>query len=98
MSRNTHDPAPTLASPPVSEIVLTPEQDARAVAATARFKAKCAAWRAGVPLQQLDTDTWTVEVTAAATSASQDSPPATPADCGVTARGVGHARREASTR
>lgn len=41
---------------------MTPEQDARAVAALARFKAKCEAWRAGVPLQQLDANAWVVDV------------------------------------
>lgn len=68
---------PTLASPlavdsrylgPVPdrspERVLTPEQDARAVRALATFKAKCEAWRAGLPLQQLDTDAWVVDVNA----------------------------------
>ncbi len=49
---------------PVVEVVLTPEQDARAVAALARFKAKCEAWRAGVPLQQLDANAWVVDVDA----------------------------------
>jgi hypothetical protein len=47
-----------------SEIVLTPEQDARAVAALARFKAKRNAWRAGAPLQQLDANAWVVDVDA----------------------------------
>lgn len=46
------------------DAVLTPEQDARAVAALARFKAKRDAWRAGVPLQQLHADAWVVDVDA----------------------------------
>ena len=44
--------------------VLTAEQDARAVRALASFKAKCAAFSAGLPLQQLDADTWIVDVDA----------------------------------
>lgn len=43
---------------------LTAEQDARAVRALAIFKAKCAALRAGLPLQQLDADAWVVDVDA----------------------------------
>ena len=60
MSGIRPDPPPS----PVVEVVLTPEQDARAVAALARFKAKCEAWRAGVPLQQLDANAWVVDVDA----------------------------------
>lgn len=58
MPSKTPDQAPAV----VPEVVLTPEQDARAVAALARFKAKCEAWRAGVPLQQLDANAWVVDV------------------------------------
>lgn len=60
MSGIRPDPPPS----PVVEVVLTAEQDARAVAALARFKAKCEAWRAGVPLQQLDANAWVVDVDA----------------------------------
>lgn len=42
--------------------ILTVEQDARAVRALATFKAKCEASRAGLPLQQLDSDAWVVDV------------------------------------
>lgn len=58
MPSRTPDQAPAV----VPEVVLTLEQDARAVAALARFKAKCEAWRAGVPLQQLDANAWVVDV------------------------------------
>lgn len=44
--------------------MLTAEQDARAIRALAVFKAKCEAWRAGLPLQQLDADSWVVHVDA----------------------------------
>ncbi|GAA1531793.1 hypothetical protein GCM10009788_38720 [Nocardioides humi] len=58
-------PSPSSASSRTDMVVaLTPEQDARAVTALARFKAKCAAWRAGVPLQQLDANAWVVDVDA----------------------------------
>ncbi len=43
---------------------LTAKQDARAIHALATFKAKRAAWRAGLPLQQLDSDRWVVDVDA----------------------------------
>ena len=46
------------------EVVLTTQQDARAVAALARFKAKCEAWRAGVPLEQLEANAWVIDVDA----------------------------------
>ena len=44
--------------------ILTAEQDARAIRALATFKAKCEALRVGLPLQQLDTDAWVVDVDA----------------------------------
>lgn len=44
--------------------ILTPEQDARAVRALGIFKAKCEALRAGLPLQQLDANSWVVDVDA----------------------------------
>lgn len=42
--------------------ILTAEQDARAIHALAVFKAKREALRAGLPLQQLDTAAWVVDV------------------------------------
>ena len=48
----------------MSEAVLSAEQDARAVRALATFKAKCEALHAGLPLQQLDADSWVVDVDA----------------------------------
>lgn len=44
------------------ETTLTAEQDARAIRALAIFKAKCEALRAGLPLQQLDANTWVVDM------------------------------------
>ncbi len=41
---------------------LSAEQDARAIRALAVFKAKREALRAGLPLQQLDTAAWVVDV------------------------------------
>ena len=41
---------------------LTAEQDARAMRALAAFKAKRVAFKAGVPLEQLDADVWVVHV------------------------------------
>jgi hypothetical protein len=43
---------------------LTAEQDVRAIRALATFKAKREALRAGLPLDQLDTDRWIVDVDA----------------------------------
>lgn len=65
-SRAPADPAASRLQPRARDgcraTALTAEQDARAVRALAAFKAKREAFKAGVPLEQLDADVWVVHV------------------------------------